>query len=193
MNSKADDKKSEVSEENPASDVEFEPEEGLDGIDALRAKLKKVKAELEACKKERMEYLDGWQRCKADAVNARREALVAAERTANRSRDALIEEIIPALDSFDAAIASDAWKTMDANWRMGMENVRTQLLAALERYDVRPFGAIGDTFDPTAHEAVQETDEAGEPGTIARVLRRGYRSKERVIRPAHVAIAVHRA
>lgn len=169
-------------------DIELEPGEDLGDIGALKAKLDKAKDELEKAKKERQEYLDGWQRCKADGVNARREALAAAERTGNRSRDALIEDVILALDSFDMAMGDAAWEALDANWRRGMESVRAQLLGALERAGVRPFGAVGDTFDPFQHEAVQETEAEGTPGTIARVFRRGYCSEERVVRPAQVAI-----
>lgn len=181
------------SKENSATDVNFEPEEESGDIDALQGKLKKIKGELESCKKERSEYLDGWQRCKADSVNARKDAAVAAERAGNRSRDALIEDCLPALDSFDMAMSDDSWSTVDPNWRKGMENVRSQLLAALEKHGVRTFGEVGDLFDPLMHEVVQEIEGAGDAGKIARILRKGYRTNERIVRPAHVAITAARA
>ncbi|OGG69580.1 nucleotide exchange factor GrpE [Candidatus Kaiserbacteria bacterium RIFCSPHIGHO2_12_FULL_53_13] len=190
-NEHADEKDTEPREDT-VQDINFEPEEELGNIGSLQAKLKKIKDDLDVCKKERVEYLDGWQRCKADSINSRKEALSMAERAGNRTRDALIEDIIPALDSFDMATASDTWSKMDPNWRKGMENVRSQLTAALEKHGVRAFGESGDAFDPAAHEAVQEIEEAGEPGKIARVLRRGYRIDERIVRPAHVAININR-
>lgn len=171
-------------------DFELENDEAGAGLQS--EKLKKLRSELEKCKAEKQEYLVGWQRCKADSINARKDAVLMAERSGNRSRDALIEDIIPALDSFDMAIASDAWKTMDANWRMGMENVRSQLITALSNQGVTGYGEIGDAFDPTLHDAVQEVDDVGTPGSIGKVLRRGYKTAERIIRPAQVAIVAHK-
>ncbi|HXK38971.1 MAG TPA: nucleotide exchange factor GrpE [Candidatus Paceibacterota bacterium] len=170
-------------------DFELEGEEAGAGIQS--DKLKKLRAELEKCKEEKQEYLVGWQRCKADSINARKEAMRIAERAGNRARDALIEDIIPALDSFDMAMAGDAWTKMDENWRMGMENVRSQLIGALLNQGVNSYAEIGDVFDPILHEAVQEVQEKGDAGSVAKVLRRGYRFSERIIRPAQVAIVAH--
>lgn len=186
------------SQENPeemkavpeGGDFELEGEEA--GTANLADKLKKLRAELEKCKEEKQEYLIGWQRCKADAINARRDAVLAAERAGNRSRDTLIEDIIPALDSFDMAIMSDAWANMDLNWRVGMENVRLQLISALANQGVTGFSEVGDMFEPALHEIVQQVEGDGEPGTIARILRRGYRSAEKIIRPAQVAVIAHK-
>ena len=169
----------------------FEVEDEENGTSAMAEKLKKLRTELEKCKEEKQEYLVGWQRCKADSINARKEAMRIAERAGNRARDALIEDIIPALDSFDMAMAGDAWTKMDEKWRMGMENVRSQLIGALLNQGVNSYAEIGDVFDPILHEAVQEVQEKGDAGSVAKVLRRGYRFSERIIRPAQVAIVAH--
>jgi molecular chaperone GrpE len=173
-------------------DGEIEPGQDEKGDAALSDKLKKLRAELEKCKEEKQEYLVGWQRCKADSINARKDAVLSAERAGNRARDALIEDIIPALDSFDMAIGSDAWAEMDSNWRTGMENVRSQLLGALLNQGVSAYADEGDAFDPILHDAVHEISEGGEEGIVAKVLRRGYRSAERIIRPAQVAVIAHK-
>lgn len=171
---------------------DFELESEDTGMATLADKLKKLRAELEKCKEEKQEYLVGWQRCKADSINARKEALNAAERVGNRARDMLVEDIIPALDSFDMAMVSDSWSNMDANWRMGMENVRSQLIAALSNQGVSGYADVGGSFDPALHEAVQEMDKEGRPGSIATVLRRGYKSADKIIRPAQVAVVAHK-
>ncbi|MCR4281230.1 MAG: nucleotide exchange factor GrpE [Candidatus Kaiserbacteria bacterium] len=192
------DKKETDSPEN-SEEVKIEPASGDFEVDSeeqgsatLADKLKTLRAELEKCKAEKQEYLIGWQRCKADSINSRKDAVLMAERSGNRSRDALIEDIIPALDSFDMAIASDAWAKMDSNWRIGMENVRSQLITALLNQGVTAYAEIGDAFDPTLHDAVQELNENSAPGSIAKVLRRGYKTAERIIRPAQVAIVAHK-
>src|SRR3990167_8959975 len=136
-----------------SDDVDFEPEEELGDVAAAKAKLKKLKDELEKAKKERQEYLDGWQRCKADSVNAKKEMEARAGRTAELLREALVHDIIPALDSFDMAAGSEAWAEIGDGWKSGMELVRDQLLDALKRHGIERFGKVGDTFDHTLYEA----------------------------------------
>ncbi|MDO8552171.1 MAG: nucleotide exchange factor GrpE [bacterium] len=186
-------KKNEAPETESHDEVDFEPEEEFGTFGAAKAKLAKLRAELEKCKEEKQEYLVGWQRCKADSINAKKDAINMAERAGNRARDSLIEDIIPALDSFDMAISSGTWATMDENWRRGMENVRSQLLSAIYNQGVEDFAEIGDEFDPAMHEAVQEVEEnGGKPGTIANVIRRGYRRENQIIRAAQVSVVVHK-
>lgn len=174
--------------EELADDVDFEPEDELGGIAAAKAKLKKMRDELALAKKERQEYLDGWQRCKADSINARRDALQATERTALSEREKLVEALLPALDSFDMAMKGDSWQAVDASWRSGMEGIHAQLLACLQNAGVTYFGAAGDTFDVMQHEALQEIEGDGKSGTVARVIRRGWRLGERILRPAQVVL-----
>ena len=175
-------------DESGLADVDFESEDVLGGIGALQAKLRKLRTELDAAKKERQEYLDGWQRCKADSINSRREALQAAGRTSLRARESLIEELLPVLDSFESAMAEDGWQGVDASWRSGVEGIHAQLIAALETADARPFCKPGDQFDVFLHEPLQEISGAGKSGTVARVIRRGWRSGERILRPAQVVL-----
>lgn len=170
-------------------DIDFEPEDEMGSIGAAKAKMQKLRDELEKVKAERQEYLDGWQRAKADSVNARKEALAQGDRQATRMIEGFIEDILPALDSFDMATASEAWAQIGDGWRSGMENVQNQLLEALRRNGVERFGKVGEAYDPHKHDAVQEVDDApGESGSIARVLRSGYIYGDRIIRPAQVII-----
>jgi len=169
-------------------DVNFEPEEDLGDLGAAQAKLKKIKEELVKTKEERQTYLDGWQRCKADSVNARKDMESRSARTAELLRESLVHDIIPALDSFDLAAQSEAWATVGDGWKSGMENVRDQLVEALRKHGIERFGNVGDTFDHAIHEAIQEVEGPGEPHTILRILRYGYRTKDRVLRAAQVFV-----
>ena len=172
-----------------STDVDFESEEELGGIVSVQAKLKKLKTELEKVKKERQEYLDGWQRCKADAINAKKDMESRAARSAEMLREALVHDIIPALDSFDMAAGSEAWATVADGFKSGVEQVQTQLLSALRSHGIERYGKVGDKFDHALHEATEERDDvAGESGTIARILRYGYKSNERILRPAQVLV-----
>lgn len=181
------------------NDIEFEPGEDpsrlvedeaeLGDLGAAQAKLKKLKEELVKVKKERQEYLDGWQRCKADSINAKKDAETRANRAAELLREALVHDIIPALDSFDMAAGSEAWAQVSDGWKSGMERVRDQLINALKSHGVERFGKVGEKFDHALHDAIEERDDvAGETGTIARILRYGYRTGDKVLRPAQVFV-----
>ncbi|MEK7601756.1 MAG: nucleotide exchange factor GrpE [Patescibacteria group bacterium] len=174
---------------NDEEDVNFEPEEELGDIGAALAKIKKLKDELERVKKERQEYLDGWQRAKADAVNSKRETEARAARSGEMLREELVHDIIPALDSFDMASGSEVWATVSDGWKSGMERVRDQLIDALKRNGIERYGKVGDIFDPHLHEVVQEVDDKpGKPHEIVTILRYGYKTSERILRPAQVII-----
>ena len=155
--------------DSPDEEVNFEPEDELGDLGAAQAKLKKLKDELAKVKAERQEYLDGWQRCKADSINTRKETLATAERMGVRAKETLIEEIIPVLDGFDVAAGSPAWESLDAQWRSGIEQIRAQLLDVLSRHGVERFGTVGEPVDHAAHETVEESDELpGKSGSLRR-------------------------
>ena len=173
----------------PDQEVSFEPDEELGDIGAAQAKLKKLKDELAEVKAQRQEYLDGWQRCKADSINARKEMLASAERQGIRAKEELIADIIPALDGFDMAASSPAWQEMNVGWRSGIEQIRNQLLDVLSRHGVERFGKVGEPVDHAAHETVEESDEfPGESGAVVKILRFGYKMGHRVIRAAQVVV-----
>lgn len=172
-----------------SEDIDFESEDELGDIGAAKAKLKKLKDELEKVKKERQDYLDGWQRCKADSVNLRKESEARGAKLAEMLREDLVHDIIPALDSFDMAAASEAWAGVSDGFKSGMEYVRSQLLEALRRHGIERYGAVGETLDHALHEVIEEREDMpGIQGTIVRILRSGYKTKDKVLRPAQVFV-----
>lgn len=173
-------------------DIDFEPEDELGSVGAAKAKMQKLKDELERTKQERQEYLDGWQRAKADMANTKKDAAAAAERATLRAKEQILEDFLPALDSLNMAYASAAYQSLSPDWRTGMDQVKAQFLDALKRCGVERFGAEGESYDPHVHDVVQEIEsEGGAPGSILKVLRFGYRAGERVLRPAQVVIRKH--
>ena len=181
--------KDEAPPEELREEIDFEPEDDFGDIGAAKAKLKKLRDELAEAKKKQSEYLDGWQRCKADAVNLKQEATRNAARSAEILREALVHDIIPVLDSFDMATGNEAWAEVSDGFRSGMEHVRNQLLTALDTHDVKRFGKVGEMFDPRLHEIVQEMSDApGEQHSVVKILRYGYKSGDRILRPAQVVI-----
>src|SRR3989344_2172351 len=175
--------------EDTSDEIDFEADEELGDVAGAQAKIKKLREQLKEAQQNGAEYLDGWQRCKADSINGRKEALADAARRAAREKLALIEDIIPVLDSFDMAAGSESWAEVSDGFRTGMEQVRNQLLDVLSHHGVDRFGKIGEQFDPRLHEAVQEVEDvAGAQHSIIKILRYGYRSENGILRPAQVFV-----
>lgn len=172
---------------NEGVDIDFEPEEELGSIASLKMKIARLRDELELAKKDRAEYLDGWQRCKAESVNSRREADENRLKALQIGREAFVLDLLPALDSFDMAMQGEAWLKVDASWRFGVESIRLQVEKVLKDNDIEPFGVPGDIFDPSLHEPIKESS-GGVSHTIEQVFRRGYRTKTRILRPAQVSV-----
>jgi len=176
-----------ISSPSENDDIDFEPEDELGETGAAKAKVKQLREQLKEAQQKRNEYLDGWQRCKADMVNTRKEVAESLARASGRGKEILVEELIPALDGFDMAMQGEAWNSVDKAWRSGIESIKGQIEGVLKAHGVEIYGTEGDTFDPAIHEPIQEA-EGGASHTIAKVLRRGYRTKERVLRPAQVSV-----
>jgi len=170
-------------------DIDFEADEEMGDVAGAQAKVKKLREQLKDAQQKRDEYLDGWQRCKADSINARKELLADADKRAERQKTGLIEDLIPVLDSFDMAAGSESWAEVSDGFRTGMEAVRNQLIEVLSSNGVRRYGKVGEPFDPRTEEAVQEMDDAaGESHSVVKILRYGYKMGDRVIRPAQVIV-----
>lgn len=179
----------EVSAAEAEAEVDFEPEDELGSVGAAQAKIKKLRVELKEAQQKRDEYLAGWQREKADAINMKKELAHDGIRLAARVKANLIEDLLPSLDSFDMAYGSPSWEAVDPTWRSGMDGIRNQLLEMLSKNGIERYGKVGDMLSPYLHEAVQEVDDApGESGTIFKILRYGYKAGEHVLRPAQVIV-----
>ena len=169
--------------------VEFEFNE--DGEEDLKKTLKKLRVDLKECKKEKEEYLTGWQKERADFINYKKQE---EERKANFSeamRERIIMRFLTVLDSFDMAFANKkAWESVDENWRKGVEHIYSQLNSIFEEFGVKPVGAIGENFDPSIHQSLEivQTDKKEDDHKVAEVVQKGYKLTDRVIRPAGVNI-----
>jgi molecular chaperone GrpE len=183
-----------MEEEN---DIVFDPEietTDEDGAELSSAqKVKELKEKIKELQKEKAEYLDGWQRSRADYANLQKQTDEDKKRVRSMVEENFIAELLPAMDSFSMAMSNkEAWEKVDANWRMGVEYIYQQLMSTLKDHNLEPFGAVGDTFDPTLHEAVSETEtnDAKLDHTIASVLQQGYKLGENTLRAARVSVYV---
>jgi molecular chaperone GrpE len=145
-------------------------------------------AELEKVRAERAAYLDRAARLQAEFDNFRkRNAKEQQEYREYALADAL-KQLLPILDSLDRAVKTNAASLED--FQSGIELIDKQFHDALAKLGVQPIATEGATFDPNLHQAVQmvDTDEA-EDHHVLDELQRGYKLKERLLRPAMVRVA----
>jgi len=153
--------------------------------------VKKLREDLKTCRKDKEEYLTGWQRAKADYVNLQKELDLSRINISILSREKMVEKLLPALDSFEMAFSNkDHFEKIDKDWQNGITSIYQQLLAGLEKSGIEKIYETEVSFDPNIHESISiiATDDEKKDHTIANVLQIGYKIGDRVIRPAKVAI-----
>jgi len=143
--------------------------------------------ELQKLKSERDALLDRLARAQAEFENARRRAAKEQQDYRDFATADAIKSLLPVIDSFDRALQV---KSDPRDFRSGVELIYKQLQDALAKLGVRPIPAKGEPFDPHYHEAVEmvETTDAPDHEVIDE-LQRGYKFKDRLLRPAMVRVA----
>src|SRR5918998_1612408 len=170
-------------------------EERIDGIDVsptkLLADIEQLKGELETAKREGEEYLALLQRERAEFNNFRRRTAEERERALGLAGEDLIRKVLAIADDFDRAIDARPDAIAADPWVEGVTAIDRKLRALLESEGVNAIAASpGTAFDPREHEAIANVPGTEHPeGTIVSEVRRGYHLRDRVLRPALVAVA----
>jgi molecular chaperone GrpE len=171
-------------------------EERSDEIDisptTLLAEIDGLKRDLAAARQQADEYLAGLQRERAEFQNFRRRTAEERERDLGLAGEDLIRKVLALADDFDLAIDSRPAALAGDGWAEGIAAIDRKLRVLLESEGVSAIEASrGRPFDPREHEAIVNVPAPGLPeGAIVEEVRRGYRLRDRVLRPALVAVAV---
>jgi len=154
----------------------------------------KLKEKLKKCTDDKQEYLDGWQRSKADLINQRKEFAESQKKLKTFSQNDFFYSLLPALDSFDMAFRGEAWEKVDETWRKGVEYIQQQFISALEQNGISSFSPKGETVDPLLHDPIEivETTDSALDNTVHDVIQVGYKRGKDVIRPAKVIVAQYK-
>jgi len=169
--------------------VEFEFND--DGKEDLMKTIKKLKSDLRIIKKEKEEYLNGWQKERADFANYKKQEDDRKTMLSESMRERILSRFLTVMDSFNMAFANkQAWAKVDEGWRKGVEYIYNQMNTVFEEYGVKAIGENGDVFDPNLHESMEmiETDKKDDDHKLAEVIQKGYKLAERVLRPAIVKV-----
>ena len=157
----------------------------------LLADIEQLKGELEASQAKADEFLAALQRERAEFTNYRRRTSEEREAMLGLAGEDLIRKVLAIADDFDLAIDNRPPELAGQAWVEGVTAIDRKLRALLESEGVRPVEAEpGKPFDPREHEAIVTVPGTGRPeGEIVEVVRRGYKLRDRVLRPALVAVA----
>ncbi len=148
------------------------------------ALVKKLKEKIKILEKEKQEYMDGWQRERADFVNYKKRSDQEKIDVIKYSNENLVSELIPVLESFEMAFSNkEAWEKIDKNWRVGVEYIHTQLIKVLGDYGFKEMNPVGEKFDPKFHVAEEhiETSDETKDGKVIEVKKKGYMLNDRVV------------
>jgi len=144
-------------------------------------------SDLEKCRKQTEEYLNGWKRAKADYLNLKKEMEAQNKEIREWLSKIFLLPILDIIDSFDKAFSNipEGFKT--EAWVEGIGGIKKQFEDFLKAQGVEAMGVIGEKFDPLKQEAVESVD-GGESGRIIEEVRRGYLINGEVLRPAKVKV-----
>lgn len=135
------------------------------------------------------EYLETLQRLAADFENFRKRSAREQHAIVEHASQRVIAQLLPTLDSFDAALAIEPQSPTEEKLLDGMRGTHVQMLDSLSKEGLEVIPAVGEPFDPAFHEAVSGPTSSGEGDLIvSQELRRGYRLGSRVVRPSLVMV-----
>ena len=188
----SEDKKKQIPIEDGADEAEEvkaeEAEEKAEGGDAEEAQKEDEakKAEEEAKKAEEAES-ERYMRLMAEFQNYKKRAAREKTDTLQYANEKIVGELLPVMDNFERALATE---TDDLEgYAKGMQLIFEQLKKALENAGLEEIKAEDEVFDPNVHNAVMtESVEDKEDGTVTKVLQKGYKLRDKVVRPSMVAV-----
>ena len=173
-------------------------EERIEALDtspsALLAQIEALKERLAKAEQEAGENRAGWQRTAADFANFRRRTEQERDQTLGLANQSLLLKLVTVVDDFERALAAMPKQLEHLGWIEGVWLVDRKLRALLDSEGVAPIEAAGKPFDPREHEAIMHEETSTAPdGTVIGELQRGYRIRDRVLRPALVNVAKNSA
>lgn len=179
-----------IENKNEDKDIEIVSES-----ESAEAQIKKFREKLKECQKLKDEYLAGWQRARADFINARKEEEKEREEFVRFAQRNIAKKLLELADNFDLAFANrDILPKNGEKWLAGIENTRARLMKILEESGVSPLeNSSGKKFDPLAQEAIEKipVKDLEKDNLVLEETQRGYKMYDRILRPARVKVGVY--
>ena len=162
--------------------------------ESLLAAKKELEEVLEQTKKETEHLRSKWLRSAADFENFKKRVAREREETLKYGNERLLKDFLPVIDDLELAVGAaeraEDKETAADQLTEGVKMVLKKFVAQLEKHQVTTFEALGETFDPNLHEAVQQMNSDMEAGKVSQQLQRGFKISERLLRPAMVVVSL---
>ena len=166
---------------NDTTQATVNGDEQTDELTALQARV----AQLE---KEAADYKDQWLRSAAEFKNFKRRTDIERADLIRGASAGLLLKLLPAVDDLERALASVTPDVAATPWYSGFRLIPQKLQTVLESEGVTPINALGQDFDPNFYEAVIYEAAEGQEGKVIGELQRGYKLRDRVLRPTMVKV-----
>lgn len=164
------------------------PQEELERVDQEESE--DLQLSLDESREKAQEYLEGWQRSRAEFANYKKRIMKEKQSIHQYARGEVIKDFLDIADDLGRALQDRPESGEGAAWADGIELIYKKLLSKLESEGVERMEAEGEIFDPNIHEAIfMEENEDYESGQIIEVVQDGYTLGDRVLRPALVRVA----
>ncbi|MBC7813765.1 MAG: nucleotide exchange factor GrpE [Burkholderiales bacterium] len=146
--------------------------------------------QLTAAQNKAQEYLEGWQRARAEFANYKKRTERELQERHQNAAVEVLADLLPIIDDFELATSNVPAEFKDHSWVNGVNMIQRKFLKKLEDNGIEIIDPVGEVFDPNRHEAIAtDTDTDMESGHITTTLRKGYIYGDRVLRPALVRVA----
>lgn len=185
------DNKPNTTENVPEDEMFFDDEDEVIVEELEANKLKKIKDKLKACQSERQEFLDGWQRSKADSVNMKKRMEEEKKNITTYVTEEILQDLFPVLDAFEMVFKDEEkLKKIDPNWVKGIEYIQSQFKSVFNNRGIESFNPLKEPFNESEHHSIEliETDNKKEDHIVLEVVQKGYKIGDRVVRPATVKV-----
>lgn len=157
---------------------------------AFHEEIEMLKQELENIRSKSDEYLDGWQRSRAEFANYKKRVEREQAQLYQTTSGAIIKRYFEIIDDLERALNNRPKDGDGAVWAEGIELIYRKFISLLENEGIVVMKAQGNQFDPNLHEAISsEENDKYESGQIIEVIKQGYSMGDRVLRPALVRVA----
>jgi molecular chaperone GrpE len=159
-------------------------------IPTLEEQVVVLEMRLEEAEKKAEEYLDGWQRSRAEFANYKKRIMRDNTEIHQAARGDVIKLYLDIADDLERALLERPGEGEEGSWVDGIEIIFQKLRKRLEAEGVKPMNPLGEDFDPNIHEALMKVEsEEYESGKIIEVMQEGYWIGDKVLRPALVRVA----
>lgn len=170
------DEATQVTEEEQLQETEID-------IDALRQAVVQLRSESQT-------NLDGWQRSRAEFNNYRRRTQQQLSDSKQHGAVEALAKILPVIDDFERAFANIPDDLSEHPWVSGTALILKNIQKVLDEFNVEVLDPVGEEFDPNMHEAIGMDDSSDyESGIVTTTLQKGYKTGDKVLRPALVRVA----